>query len=586
MRVLPVDDDQSQTRQKFDRGETPNMTGPLALALCCAIIASLYWLERGPIEGVSSAVWLPFLWMFFAGSRFASQWLFLGAPESLTVESYAEGSPIDRVVFLALILGAVWVLLHRSINWPALIKNNYWVFLLFLFALVSVGWADEPFLSAKRWFKGTGNLVMALVIVTERNSFAALGVVLRRLAYLLLPLSVLFIKYYPDLGRSYHMGNPMFTGVTFQKNSLGQLCMLIGIYFSWLLLVERPFGAAAGQRVRLMVILGVLLITAWLLHMAQSATATALSFAAIAIFVAARLPVFVRQPRYLLWALLLMLVAYLLLDGVFDLHDRIIRLLGRNPDLTDRKPLWNLVTGMIPNPWLGAGYESFWSGERLRLIWAYQGQTQGGGVLQAHNGYIDFYVNQGLIGLGVLAAMILAGVYKIWTRIATAYSTTLLLLTYIVTAVAYNYTEAAFKPLNNVFLLLLFSMLAIDTSWKFGTGVTNQSPRRSGKRGDVNVQQPTRRRTNTRRGLRQGHSGAADDRLSHHELPWFRDSTAPISWVPAVFFHFHHRISHLAGVRSTDGGVAGRHDSTARDPWLQTDRAVYRDESGCTHGLG
>ena len=90
-------------------------------------------------------------------------------------------------------------------------------------------------------------------------------------------------------------------------------------------------GAAAGQRVRLIVILGVLLITAWLLHMAQSATATALSFAAIAIFVAARLPVFVHQPRYLLWALLLMLVAYLLLDdgggaNVNDHDDMIVRL--------------------------------------------------------------------------------------------------------------------------------------------------------------------------------------------------------------------------------------------------------------------
>lgn len=561
------------------------MSASLALLLCCVVIACLYWLERKPIDGVSRAVWLPFLWMFFAGSRFASQWLFLGAPESLTVESYSEGSPIDRLVFLGLILGGLWVLLRRPIDWPALVKGNYWVFVLFFFALVSVGWADEPFLSAKRCFKGTGNLIMALVLVTERNPFAALGVVLRRLAYVLLPLSVLFIKYYPELGRSYHMGNPMFTGVTFQKNSLGQLCMLMAIYFSWSLIVERPGQTMPTQRVQRMVALGMLLITAWLLHMAQSATATALSATAIAIFVAARLPLFIRQPRYLLWTMLLLLGAYLLLDGVFDLHERIIRLLGRNPDLTDRKPLWNLVTAMIPNQWLGAGYESFWSGERLRLIWAYQGQTQGGGVLQAHNGFIDFYLNQGLIGIAILTAMILGGLYKIWTRIASEYSTTLLLLTCIVTAVAYNYTEAAFKPLNNVFVLLLFSILASDTSWKYGTNLTSTSAQRPGKRGEINVRQPTRRRANTRRGLRQGHSGAADDRLSHHELPWFRDGTPPVSWFPSNVLHFHHRLSGLAGVCKTDESHACCHDTAACDPQLQADRSVYRHERGRSDGL-
>jgi len=80
---------------------------------------------------------------------------------------------------------------------------------------------------------------MALVILTERRPYEALGFVMRRLAFVLMPLSVLFIRFYPELGRQYHQGIPMLTGVAFSKNSLGQLCMLLGIYFCWELLLGR-----------------------------------------------------------------------------------------------------------------------------------------------------------------------------------------------------------------------------------------------------------------------------------------------------------------------------------------------------------
>ena len=50
------------------------------------------------------------MWMFFCGSRFASQWLDLGPPESMDVVSYDEDSPLDRNVFLALMFAGIAVL--------------------------------------------------------------------------------------------------------------------------------------------------------------------------------------------------------------------------------------------------------------------------------------------------------------------------------------------------------------------------------------------------------------------------------------------------------------------------------------------
>jgi hypothetical protein len=51
------------------------------------------------------------------------------------------------------------------------------------------GLGDERTVLMKRWVKDLGNPIMALVILTERRPYEAVGVVLRRLTFLLRPLS-------------------------------------------------------------------------------------------------------------------------------------------------------------------------------------------------------------------------------------------------------------------------------------------------------------------------------------------------------------------------------------------------------------
>src|SRR4051812_3288885 len=146
--------------------------------------------------------------MFLAGSRWVSSWFRLSGPLS-SVDAYAEGSPVDRAVFFALIIWGVIVLARRSLNWSGLMRRNIWIVLYLSFCLASVVWTDEPFILVKRWIKDLGNPIMALIILTETRPYVAVGTTLRRLAFLLLPLSVMFIRYYPDLGRSYHAdGSP------------------------------------------------------------------------------------------------------------------------------------------------------------------------------------------------------------------------------------------------------------------------------------------------------------------------------------------------------------------------------------------
>jgi len=176
------------------------MPPQLAAALFVAFIVWLFIRERKQSTAVSEASWLPLIWIAIVGSRPITLWF--GGPLSMeTPDDYLKGSPIDMMIFLSLIVGGVMVLMRRRVNWSTLFTNNTWLFVFFLYCGLSVAWSDYPFVGFKRWIKDLGNLVMVLVILSEKDPVQAVKSVFLRCAFLLLPLSVLFIKYYAEFGR-------------------------------------------------------------------------------------------------------------------------------------------------------------------------------------------------------------------------------------------------------------------------------------------------------------------------------------------------------------------------------------------------
>ena len=91
------------------------------------------------------------------------------------------------------------------------------------------------------------------------------------------------------------------------------------------------------------------------------------------------------------------LCLYIILALGFGVNAQLAGAVGRDPTLTDRTKIWHLLLSMHTNPLLGTGYESFWLGPRLVKIW-----QRFGPINEAHNGYLEVYLNLGLIGLFLL----------------------------------------------------------------------------------------------------------------------------------------------------------------------------------------
>src|SRR5229473_1210500 len=213
------------------------MPPQIATVLFAVGIAGLFWLDRDDSVRPSKALWLPIIWLSISGSRSVSAWLGMVVPQENPGQPPAS-SLLDQLVATTLMLLGAIVLIRRGRDVMRLLKANWPVVLYFSFCLVSLLWSDFPAWGFKRWTRALGDLVMVLIVATEVQPTAAFRRLFSRVGFVLLPASVLLIKYYPKLGVGWDAWGEAqaFTGVTTDKNVLGDLSFLIGLGALWQIL--------------------------------------------------------------------------------------------------------------------------------------------------------------------------------------------------------------------------------------------------------------------------------------------------------------------------------------------------------------
>src|SRR5438309_4055646 len=438
------------------------MPPPLALLLTLLFILYLFTRESRQLYKPSPALWIPCIWLMILGSRAVSQWLNLGPPLQ-SPDDLLEGSPIDRAVFLLLIVAGLVVLWRRHIYWSEVFRKNIWLTLFFLYCAVSILWSDFPFVASKRWIKALGGPILALILLTEREPVKAVETVIKRCAYVLIPLSILFIKYYPHLGKGYSEwgGAAYYTGVTTNKNLLGFLCMVFGLFFVYRLCLEWTQKHELGKRTDVLFTILLLSMIQWLLWTADSKTPLLSLILGILVVVGLGYPS-VRQ--HLGVCIVVSILVFAVLDLSLNITSRIVSSAGRDPTLTGRTELWPVLLSMVVNPWIGHGFESFWLGEKLKALWAaYYFKPN-----EAHNGYLEVYLNLGWIGLFFLGGVIFSCYWKVRKMLMLSLSPGRTEgvdfgrfgMGYLAAFLIYNVTEAGFSALN--FAFWIFLIIAIE----------------------------------------------------------------------------------------------------------------------------
>ncbi len=343
---------------------------------------------------------------------------------------------------------------------------------------------------------------MVLIVLTERNPADAIRAMFARLTNIVVPLSVLFIKYWPNLGRYYHQftWTPGYSGVATEKNALGAVAFICGLYIVWdhLVFARRaaelsaqvdppppariegraprpstrarsdrdpasPRIAASSGKVDLLVQATLLCMVLWLVYTADSTNALlCLVFGSAVVFVTRRSA---RGSQKLLknfgrYASLLIL-ATLILYFTPTLKESVLEFLGEDVTLTGRTAIWQDVLEEPNNLLLGAGYESFWQQRSLieRLWVKYPFHPN-----QAHNAYIETYLNGGWIGLILILMTLIAAAVRIKRDLVERRPESFLLAAFFFTATVYCWSEAMFGKMSPIWVVLLLAIVKAPRS--------------------------------------------------------------------------------------------------------------------------
>jgi exopolysaccharide production protein ExoQ len=433
------------------------MPPSLALLLWFALLLLLFRFDPAKDAGTSPALWVPVVWIFFTGSRLPSQWM--GGSIGSAAQAFEEGNSLDRTIFSALIMLAIGILMFRSFNWGKFFARNMALCALLSFALISVVWSDFPLVTLKRWIRDFGDYLVIMVALSDPRPEEAVRQVLRYLCYLLISLSVLLIKYYPQIGMQYSFwtGAAMYVGPTTGKNMLGVLCLVSGMFFFWDTVTRWSDRKDRRTRKILLVNGAFIWMTMWLLNHASSATSTVCLVMGWMVILAARTKLFRRRPGFLKFMVPATFCLYLILAFGFNINGDLAGAVGRDPTLTGRSNIWEAVLSTHTNPIVGTGYESFWLGDRLTHVWRLAGH-----INEAHNGYLEIYLTLGLVGVLLLFIFLIASYRNICRRLSPSFSLASLALSLWTIILFYNMTEsAAFK---GQFIWVVFVLVVIGVT--------------------------------------------------------------------------------------------------------------------------
>ena len=346
---------------------------------------------------------------------------------SLSGAAWADafGAVVAGAVAIAsgVVTVVLWVTLRPALQW----RRLPWVALVYVaWAAVSTAWSVWAGTSALTW--------LLLAITTLHGLFLAVALTWRELVRAIssalkwaMGLSLLFEfvvaafvrgPVLPGFVRPTHHYDPIvywsrgnlfnsgrMQGIWGNANLLGIVALLAVIVFAIL------YAARSPRRPMLIVWI---VISGFFLIRAGSATTFLSGAAAVLVLITILLMRTTTRPgertRYYIAYAVVGLGAVL---AVWLWRSEIFTLLGRSSDLTGRERIWAAVLSRaVERPFAGWGFASPWiAGDPHFDRWIVDhGQT----VMQAHNMWVDLFMQLGIVGIVLMAGVYLAYIWRAW----------------------------------------------------------------------------------------------------------------------------------------------------------------------------
>jgi len=301
-----------------------------------------------------------------------------------------EGNLANQVCgLLTLLVPLFFFIRHKVFLSKSFYRQNLFLLLFLGCVAASISWSSEPMLSFKRF--------VALLSVVFFAGFIAWRYSIERIAFLFgcvigaaALVGLIFAVIRPDIAFiSGGIRDGAFRGVFAEKNAGARLNAIAILLLLPMIRQRNPMAMLYG------------LFALIAIGLAQSATAIALIVAGTASYAYFITLIRLRINRSLLAFTGATLVFFLLCGVLYANYAMLLELVGRDPSLTDRTLIWELLQPLIDDQFLkGYGFGAFWASadaDAFITRWGYIGN--------AHSGYVETLLNGGLIQLIALLLM-------------------------------------------------------------------------------------------------------------------------------------------------------------------------------------
>jgi exopolysaccharide production protein ExoQ len=303
------------------------------------------------------------------------------------------------IVLVSIMLCVLLILMTRLISVLKMCWNNKVFSLLAVYALASCAWSQFPRLSLQFGVYIVLNVLLVFYL-HSRFQPKAIMQLFALLGWIVVLASIVFAVALPRYGVDHRASSSgSWQGVFIYKNTcavMATFLLSVSFFVPVRTLRDRVLRAAY------------VLLTVFLILMTRARTGWIVLAVLLAYVGVVKLSDKCRAgDRAAVLVLLAMFVTVCVVGGALY-HDQILMALGKDPTLTGRTDIWKLaVVSAMKRPFLGYGYRAFWTG--LQGESAYITLAERWTVPGAHNGFLETWLDLGLIGLGmVLITMVVA----------------------------------------------------------------------------------------------------------------------------------------------------------------------------------
>lgn len=351
-------------------------------------------LENSVYSKISKAAFIILLFFAFFGTAIPFR------PRIEDVDQISSSNIINQVLYSVLFLVSIITLIPKKDELFTVVKTEKFLFLFMGYALLSMAWSDYSFVTFKRIFQIITIVLTSVSFLLYADSTDDILKHFKYIVYLYLFLSIIVVFIIPGAK------DPQFhtwRGFTSHKNTLGQISLISTI-------LCYIFYKSADSLNKKSIALFMMFIAIALLFGAYSSTSILTFLFFIGMLLLLSLD-YIFKPIGIgrTFSITTAVIFFILILGVMiflpQFEKLVPALFGKDTTFSGRTDLWEYLLNEIKlHPVIGTGYQAYWVPDNRNLLILYKSFVWLPN--QAHNGYLDILLQNGIIGLALVIMML------------------------------------------------------------------------------------------------------------------------------------------------------------------------------------